>query len=120
VVPLVQSGPEFSRLIFLPPAMMDMMATSLMYVGLNLTFASSFQMLRGAVIVFTGLLSVAFLNRKLEAVKWVGIALIITGLAVVGASDIIFKGTGETHGTNNIITGNHLCINKLSFRCVYK
>lgn len=38
---------SFNPLIFLPPALCDMCGTSLMYVGLNLTFASSFQMLRG-------------------------------------------------------------------------
>jgi drug/metabolite transporter (DMT)-like permease len=75
-----------------------------MYVGLNLTYASSFQMLRGAVIVFTGLLSVTFLNRTLEYIKWFGIAFVILGLGVVGTSDFVFK-TGDSYGRNNIITG---------------
>ena len=38
---------NFNPLIFLPAALLDMLGTSTMYVGLNLTFASSFQMLRG-------------------------------------------------------------------------
>lgn len=38
---------SFNPFIFFPPAMLDMLATSTMYVGLNLTYASSFQMLRG-------------------------------------------------------------------------
>ena len=42
--------------IFLPPALCDMTATSVQYIGLTLTYASSFQMLRGAVIIFTGVL----------------------------------------------------------------
>ena len=42
--------------IFLPPALCDMTATSVQYIGLTLTYASSFQMLRGAVIIFTGAL----------------------------------------------------------------
>ncbi|XP_075915412.1 solute carrier family 35 member F6-like isoform X4 [Petromyzon marinus] len=41
------------RPLFLVPAVCDMAATSLMYIALNLTSASSFQMLRGAVVVFT-------------------------------------------------------------------
>ena len=40
--------------VFLPPALCDMTATSVQYIGLTLTYASSFQMLRGAVIIFTG------------------------------------------------------------------
>lgn len=35
-----------------------MTATSVQYIGLTLTYASSFQMLRGAVIIFTGELAV--------------------------------------------------------------
>ena len=38
---------KFNPLIFLPAAMCDMCGTSIMYIGLNLTYASSFQMLRG-------------------------------------------------------------------------
>ena len=44
----------FFSQIFLPPALCDMTATSVQYIGLTLTYASSFQMLRGAVIIFTG------------------------------------------------------------------
>lgn len=40
------------------PAMCDMVATSVMYIGLNLTFASSFQMFRGNLIPF-----VTFINK---------------------------------------------------------
>ena len=43
-------GPQavpFNPLIFLPPALCDMTATSIQYIGLTLTYASSFQMLRG-------------------------------------------------------------------------
>ena len=43
---------NFNPLIFLPAAMCDMCATSTMYVGLNLTYASSFQMLRGSYISY--------------------------------------------------------------------
>ena len=96
--------------IFFPPAICDLIATSTMYVGLNLTYASSFQMLRGALIVFTGLLSVAFLNRKLKVYEWTGIAFVIGGLVVVGLSDFLFKATGENKGRNSIITGDLLII----------
>ncbi|OXA56921.1 hypothetical protein Fcan01_08041 [Folsomia candida] len=108
LAPLVDNSPSFSRWIFLPPALMDMIATSTMYVGLTLTYASSFQMLRGAVIIFTGLLSVAFLHRVLESIKWLGISFIILGLTVVGTSDFIFKSNDDSRGRNNIITGDLL------------
>jgi len=95
--------------VFLPPALCDMTATSVMYVGLNLTYASSFQMLRGAVIVFTALLSVAFLNRTISWSKWIGMYIVIAGLAVVGVSDILF-GNNDNTDSNAIITGDLLII----------
>lgn len=44
---LTKGNRTFSPFVFFLPAMCDMLATSTMYVGLNLTYASSFQMLRG-------------------------------------------------------------------------
>lgn len=101
---------SFNPLIFLPPALCDMCGTSLMYVGLNLTYASSFQMLRGAVIIFTALLSVAFLGSTIRKVMWAGIFIILVGLALVGVSDIIFGDTEAQTDTNGIIAGDLLII----------
>lgn len=61
-----------------------------MYIGLNLTFASSFQMFRGAVIIFVALLSVAFLQRRLVAREWTGIFIIVIGLTMVCRFSSIF------------------------------
>lgn len=87
----VKGNRHFNPLIFLPPALCDMTATSLMYIGLNLTNSSSFQMLRGALIVFTGLLTVTFLRRRLKYFQWIGIFVVLAGLIVVGMwFDLLF------------------------------
>ena len=80
----IKGNTNFNPFIFLPPALCDMVATSLMYIGLNLTNSSSFQMLRGALIVFTGLLTVTFLRKKLKVFQWIGIFIILGGLIIVG------------------------------------
>merc|ERR1712223_1715341 len=85
----------FSPLVFLPPALCDMTATSVQYIGLTLTYASSFQMLRGAVIIFTGILSVIFLRRRLEWFRWSGMILVIGGLVTVGLTDILYTPNGK-------------------------
>lgn len=94
---------KFNPFIFLPPALCDMTATSIQYLGLTLTYASSFQMLRGAVIIFTGILSTIFLKRKLQWFKWLGMGLVIGGLVTVGANDLIngnnSNSTTPTNGT---------------------
>lgn len=81
-----------------------------MYIGLNLTFASSFQMFRGAVIIFVALLSVAFLQRRLVAREWTGIFIIVLGLAMVGAADMLVSNDGSKHSRNDIITGDLLIL----------
>uniref|UniRef100_A0A131YNK3 EamA domain-containing protein n=1 Tax=Rhipicephalus appendiculatus TaxID=34631 RepID=A0A131YNK3_RHIAP len=108
--PSVSGSRDFNPLIFLPPAMCDLVGTSIMYIGLNLTYASSFQMLRGAVIIFTGLLSVAFLGRRLRSYEWIGILGVMCGLVVVGMSDILFPDSHATKGPNSIITGDLLIV----------
>ncbi|XP_007191356.1 solute carrier family 35 member F6 isoform X3 [Balaenoptera acutorostrata] len=94
----------FNPLLFLPPALCDMTGTSIMYVALNMTSASSFQMLRGAVIIFTGLFSVTFLGRRLALSQWLGILATIAGLVVVGLADLLSKHDSQ-HKLSEVITG---------------
>ncbi|XP_029903641.1 solute carrier family 35 member F6 [Myripristis murdjan] len=108
--PKMNPGQSFNPFLFLPPALCDMTGTSLMYVALSMTSASSFQMLRGAVIVFTGLLSVAFLGRRLVASQWLGILITILGLVIVGLADFLSKGQGDQHKLSDVITGDLLII----------
>lgn len=107
--PLTKGSHVFNPFILLIPALCDTCATSVMYVGLNMTYASSFQMLRGAVIVFTAILSMGFLNRKLGSREWIGIGMVIIGLALVGLSDIITMENADV-STNSILTGDLLII----------
>jgi drug/metabolite transporter (DMT)-like permease len=69
----------------------------------------------GAVIVFVGVFSVLFLNRKLVLREWGGIFLVIGGLALVGISDFFAPSTpaeltstsapASNHSTGQIILG---------------
>ncbi|KAL3073430.1 hypothetical protein niasHT_038568 [Heterodera trifolii] len=101
--------PRFNPFVFLPPACCDVLGTSTMYVGLNLTTASSFQMLRGAVIIFTGLLSVSFLRAQLRGFKWLGMGLVAFGLVIVGVTDIMFDDNPKDD-INGVITGDLLIV----------
>lgn len=80
----IKGNRNFNAFIFMPPALCDMTATSLMYIGLNLTTSSSFQMLRGALIIFTGIFSIIFLKKKLKLFHWIGMFLVTAGLVIVG------------------------------------
>ena len=74
---------SYSPFLLAPPAWFDIGGTSVMYVALTLTSASSFQMLRGSIM------SVIFLKRKLEWFRWLGMGIILCGLVTVGVSDFL-------------------------------
>ncbi|XP_026683786.1 LOW QUALITY PROTEIN: BTB/POZ domain-containing protein 7-like [Diaphorina citri] len=95
---LVRGNRNFSPLLFIPPAMCDMVATSLMYIGLNLTYPSSFQMLRGDMLIVMAQIITAvqmiyeekYVTKldipALQAVGWEG----FFGLVILGALQIPF------------------------------
>lgn len=83
--------------------------TSIMYIGLTLTYSSTFQMLRGSIIVFVAILSVLLLKRRLCLREWIGIFIILIGLLTVGYSDFrdrkgVKKGA-ETHTNSEMTVG---------------
>jgi len=67
-IPESERPKPFNWLILMPAALLDLCATSAMYIGLTLTSASSFQMLRGSVIIFTGVFSWLILGHRLRFV----------------------------------------------------
>lgn len=63
----------------------------------------------GSVIIFVGILSVAFLERVLKKKEWVGIIFVILGLVVVGLSDFLFLDETKKD-SNSVITGDLLIV----------
>lgn len=89
--------------------MCDLIATCLMYTGLNLTYASSFQMLRGSVIIFVALFSKIFLGRVMGLRRWIGILFIAIGLTIVGVCDMLYSSDSNVD-KRGIIIGDALII----------
>ncbi|KAG2230194.1 hypothetical protein BDF21DRAFT_383629 [Thamnidium elegans] len=80
----------WKSLLFWIPTLCDMTATTVMNVGLILTSASVYQMLRGAVVIFTGLFSYFFLNRRLRVFEWWSLIMVVVGVGIVGLSSVLF------------------------------
>lgn len=70
------------------PAVLDLFATACGTTGLLYTTVSVYQMLRGAMLVWTALLSVMFLGRKLTFSNYAGIALCVSGIVLVGLANV--------------------------------
>ena len=62
---LTDGEQSFNPLIFWIASICDMLSTSFSYIALNYTNASSFQMLRGSVMVFTALLRYVLKRKKI-------------------------------------------------------
>ncbi|KAH9083856.1 hypothetical protein EDB83DRAFT_2539043 [Lactarius deliciosus] len=75
------------------PALCDLTGTTLMNVGLLYTPVSIYQMTRGALVLFVGILSVLFLRRKLHLYQWLSLMTVMAGVSLVGFSGSLVKDT---------------------------
>lgn len=73
------------------PACCDITGTTLMNVGLLFVAASIYQMTRGALVLFVGLMSVIFLKKHLAIYKWASLFVVVLGVAVVGLAGALEK-----------------------------
>jgi len=105
----VPPAKSFNPFVFLLPALCDTCGTSLMMLGLLLTYASVYQMLRGSVVVFTGIFSRIFLKRILNGNNWVGLFMVLCGTAVVGLDAVVNKQSSSV-GASNPGLGNVLIV----------
>ncbi|XP_061183493.1 solute carrier family 35 member F6-like isoform X3 [Saccostrea echinata] len=85
------------------PTICDLIGTSLAGIGLVYVDASVWQMLRGSIIIFAGILSKIFLKRKLRAVHWSGMLVTMIGLVLVGCSSVFKSKTSSSSGSKTIL-----------------
>ncbi|GFO15881.1 solute carrier family 35 member f6-like [Plakobranchus ocellatus] len=93
--------PRVWQWILFIPTLCDLIGTSLAGIGLIYVDASVWQMLRGAIIIFAGILSRVFLKRRLRYIHWLGMFVVMIGLVLVGCSSV-FKNQGG-HGNKTIL-----------------
>lgn len=87
------------------PSLFDIVGTTLMNAGLIYVAASIYQMLRGAVVVFTGIMSVLFLNAKMPAYRIFALLTIVFGVAIVGMSPVLFGSSAQSSENANAVLG---------------
>ncbi|KIJ69344.1 hypothetical protein HYDPIDRAFT_123716 [Hydnomerulius pinastri MD-312] len=73
------------------PAACDLTGTTLMNVGLLYTPVSIYQMTRGALVLFVGVLSVIFLRRRLWLYQWISLLTVMAGVSLVGYSGSLIQ-----------------------------
>ncbi|CAL8107051.1 unnamed protein product [Calicophoron daubneyi] len=86
-----ETGLVFSPLfswIFVLPATLDLLGTTIAGIGLIFVDASIWQMMRGSLIIFAGVLSIVFLKRRLACFHWAGMLFTVFGLTLVGTKSV--------------------------------
>ena len=66
----------------------DCLSSTMMNIGLLYVSASVFQMLRGSMVIFTGIISRVFLSKRYTSIKWCALINIFLGVLVVGYANI--------------------------------
>ena len=83
--------------VFALPAALDVITTTLVMIGLNLTGVSVYQMLKGSIVVIVAFYSVVFLKKRLYQHHMLGVVLIFVGVGIVGVGSIWLA---HSHATN--------------------
>ncbi|EAS07726.3 nucleotide-sugar transporter (macronuclear) [Tetrahymena thermophila SB210] len=86
------------------PASADFLTSNLQYIALNYVAPSLYQMLRGGVILITALFTVVFLKKKLYQHNYIGCALVVVGIGLVGASKYIFPSSNSNSNNNSAMS----------------
>ena len=82
---------HINPLLLAIPACFDIVASTLMNIALTMVAASVYQMLRGMIIIITAVMAIFFLKKKLFRHHWTSIAVIFTGVFMVGLAALYFK-----------------------------
>jgi len=78
------------------PVSCDWAATTLVNAAYMLLPASTIQMCRGCVVIFTTLLSVTVLKRRQEPHQYLGVALVAVGISIVSLEAVLFGKVSST------------------------
>ncbi|QRV96692.1 Solute carrier family 35 member F6 [Ceratobasidium sp. AG-Ba] len=87
------------------PALCDLTATTLMGAGLLHIPVSIYQMTRGALVLWVGVLSVVLLRTRLLAFQWFSLITVMFGVGLVGLSGSLVN-TPEPSEVDATVTGS--------------
>ncbi|KAI8391823.1 uncharacterized protein BYT42DRAFT_558197 [Radiomyces spectabilis] len=86
---------SWSAVWFILPSACDLVATTLMNLGLTYTTASVFQMVRSSIMGFSAIFSFLFLSRRFLPHEWVSVTVILVGTGIIAWSATL---AGEWRG----------------------
>jgi uncharacterized membrane protein len=88
---------KMGRFVYMFPTILDLISSSLSYLGLIFIAPSVYQMMKGFLIVVVAFCSVVFLKRKLYRHQIVGCTLATVGVIIVGTISILFQASSASN-----------------------
>jgi len=87
------------KILFSIPGICDVFASTLGLVGLTMTSASAYQMMKTGTLIWTFLFTKLFLKKEFRYTHYLGIFLVVIGLMGIGIASIIWSKPGGTPTT---------------------
>jgi drug/metabolite transporter (DMT)-like permease len=109
----VAKASQVPKAVFAVACLFDWTATTLVNMAYSLIAASVVQMTRGAIVIFTCILSVVFLGRKQHPYHLVGVGMVFVGITLVSVSAFTNPDPAveeDDQGNNKILLGIMLCV----------
>lgn len=92
-------------ILILLPTFFDFLEQNLRNISNSLVSPSVNQMLRSSIVVYTALLLVFALKKRLYSHHWLSVSSIVVGLFLVGLATLLVKGSNSHHTTVQMIMG---------------
>merc|ERR1719265_2658147 len=90
---------SFSPSMMLIPVACDWTATTVVNAAYVILPASTIQMCRGCIVLFTCLFSVVFLGRRQKKHHYFGVACVALGITIVSTQALLFAPASTTYST---------------------
>lgn len=112
----VKKDVKFNKFIMLVPAIFDLLACTLVHAAYIFIPASTAQMCRGSIVIFTAAMSFIFLGRRQHSFHIGGIVCVAFGITLVA---IAGRSSSASTGTKGgILVGVLLCLGAQVFHAV--
>jgi drug/metabolite transporter (DMT)-like permease len=85
------------------PSLCDLVGTAIQSIGLLYLSASVWQMLRGAMIIFSALLHAFVLKRPQKSYMWAGVIIVTLALVVVGFAAVVSTGVASSDVSSGLV-----------------
>jgi len=105
-----EAAPKIPFHVFAIPAFCDVFGTGLGSMSMLFLDSAIWQMLRSSIIIFSAVLSVTFLGKRLQPFHWLAVGIVFVGLVLVGLASVLDAASEQASDkkTSSVSAGQQL------------